>query len=163
MCKHNGQRESFRPGRYYLIIVVVLFSFTLPLTGCGPSLPGTVPVKGQVLLDNKPIADAVVMFVPKAGGRPADGSTDASGNFSLKTFGHDDGAIPGDYIVTVSLMKMSNITAAADDLSGEVGEGGIQEEWIIPKRYAQRDSTPLTAKVESGMPPVVLKLTSSEE
>jgi len=145
------------------LIAIIVIALILPLSGCGPSRPATVPVTGQVLLDESPIADAVVMFVPKAGGRPADGSTDAAGNFSLKTFGHDDGAIPGDYTVTVSLMKTSNVTAAANDLSGEVGEGGIQEEWIIPKRYAQIDTTPLTAIVESSMPPVALKLTSGEE
>jgi hypothetical protein len=63
-----------------------------------------VKVQGAVTLDGKPLAGAMVTFLPsgeKGGGRPAGGRTDADGSFRLTTFKADDGALPGHYRVTV--------------------------------------------------------------
>jgi hypothetical protein len=65
------------------------------------------PVRGQVLFDKKPARGAFVLFVPVnepmeiKDPRPG-GHVDADGNFRLSTYGVDDGAPAGDYIVLIT-------------------------------------------------------------
>jgi len=74
----------------------------LALVGCGGK-PGPVPVQGTVLLDGKPLEGATVSFVPEGGtGRSASGFTDKDGVFHLMTTNPNDGAVPGNYRVTVT-------------------------------------------------------------
>lgn len=79
----------------------------LPAAGCGSSdRPETVPVAGQVLVGGKSIEGATVTFRPtEKTGRPAFGMTDAEGNFVLSTFDDGDGAIPGEYNITIEKVK----------------------------------------------------------
>jgi hypothetical protein len=74
---------------------VVLFA------GCGGSQ--TSPVRGVVLVDGKPAAEASIQFVPQGSGRVATGQTDAKGEFAMSTFNPQDGVMPGDYKVVISL------------------------------------------------------------
>jgi hypothetical protein len=71
------------------------------IVGCSSS--NTHPVRGRVLLDEKPVAGAAVTFMPVNGnGRPPTGMTDQDGVFQLTSFKKNDGALSGDYIVVVS-------------------------------------------------------------
>ncbi|HQU45924.1 MAG TPA: carboxypeptidase-like regulatory domain-containing protein, partial [Pirellulales bacterium] len=81
-----------------------------PIAGCdgaGPKL-ATVPVGGRVTLDGQPLEGALVAFIPDDAnnGKSANGTTDASGNFQLKTLSGGAnlsiGALPGDYKVSVA-------------------------------------------------------------
>src|SRR5437763_7975974 len=82
----------------YLVLGCILAS--LP-TGC--SRNGLLEVEGTVLLDNQPVPDATVLFIPEGGsGQPAQGVTDENGRFQLTTFKDKDGALPGAYKVTVT-------------------------------------------------------------
>ena len=75
--------------------------FIAATSGC--SAGNTYPVRGRVLLDELPVANAAVTFMPVDGkGRPATGFTDSDGVFRLTTYKQDDGAPRGDYIVVVS-------------------------------------------------------------
>src|SRR5262245_12374499 len=71
--------------------------------GCGQGK--TVKVEGVVTLDGKPLPAATVTFVPDGNGRAASGRTDQDGIFRLTTFRTDDGAVPGEYKVTVVVDK----------------------------------------------------------
>jgi hypothetical protein len=83
--------------RYFLLV------FLLALLPAGCSKNGLVEVEGTVMLDNQPVADATVLFIPEGGtGQPAQGVTDEKGRFQLTTFKDKDGALPGSYKVTVS-------------------------------------------------------------
>jgi hypothetical protein len=76
--------------------------FLLPWSvGCGDAK--TVKIQGALTLDGKPLAGAMVTFLPfnEKEGRAAGGRTDSSGSFHLTTFKTDDGALPGKYRVTV--------------------------------------------------------------
>ena len=80
----------------------VLFLVTLVHPGCSSSNK-PVEVNGVVLLDNEPVAEATVLFIPDGNvGQPAHGMTDENGKFQLTTFKENDGAIPGNYKVTVT-------------------------------------------------------------
>jgi hypothetical protein len=70
--------------------------------GCGGKNK-PVRVEGIVTLDGNPLAGATITFVPEQEGRrPASGVTDDDGSFELTTFQAGDGALAGDYKVTVS-------------------------------------------------------------
>lgn len=129
--------------------------------GCGQSdRPQLAPVTGAVLLDGQPMEGAAVMFIPVAGGRPAQGLTDAQGKFRLTTFEENDGAIVGEHKVSVTKMKVTGATETAEGLSGTVDAANIQETWIVPQRYSLPETSNLTAKVEKGMPEPKFELSS---
>src|SRR5438270_426084 len=90
---------------------LVVFSFTCTvLAGCGGPTGApdearamVVPVSGKLLsADGKPVANAWVVFLPREiPGHEANAPTGPDGSFRLSTFGKEDGAIPGRYVVTV--------------------------------------------------------------
>jgi hypothetical protein len=67
------------------------------------------PVKGRVMFNGKPVADASLTFSPlgaegqKETGKSGTGYTDANGYFELSTFKNYDGALIGNHSVTVML------------------------------------------------------------
>jgi hypothetical protein len=87
--------------------------------GCGGGKDRTVAVKGNVTLDGKSLVGALVTFVPKdpSAGRAAIGRTDANGRFQLSTYNTDDGALPGEYKVTVAYQEAAE-GQAVDDPTG---------------------------------------------
>lgn len=80
--------------------------------GCGssstPSGQKPVhPVRGQVLVDGKPAVGAFVLFIPaqEPVGTPDPrprATVNEDGSFTLSTYGTDDGAPAGEYLVTVT-------------------------------------------------------------
>ncbi len=145
-----------------LIVVAVATVFAAAVVGCGKGRPKTVPVTGTVTFDGKPVEGASVAFYPAEGGRPATGTTDAQGKFTLTTFESGDGALPGSYNVTV--MKVSGGEATADEDSDTeetlMGDMGSEGESLLPPKYANVKSSGLTVEVKAGMEPVTLQLTS---
>ena len=147
--------SNTRYGRLWIACCICLLA-----AGCGPGRPATVPVKGTVTLDGKPVAGAQVMLMPQQGGRPAQGLTDGSGRFALETFAPGDGALPGLHAVTVTCRRVSGVAADADGLEGEVGPGGPKVEWIVPRKYADPKTSGLSSQVARGMAPLELRLSA---
>lgn len=155
--------------RRYCVYVALLAALTLPVAaGCGSGNPSTVPVKGTVTLNGNPVDGASVTFVPEAGGRPATGTTDASGQFTLTTFETGDGAPEGKYKVGVNKTSAAvNVEAGAGgaappgvQLSGPPGSGGPppRPKSELPEKYGNAEKSGLTVEVKSGMEPVKLDL-----
>jgi hypothetical protein len=136
------------------MIMVMLAIMVALETGCGPSRPALLPAEGVVTLDGKPLANAALVFQPKAGGRPASGRTDATGRFSMGTFAAKDGVLPGEHTVTIM---------AVEDV-GPPPEKGSQSEtrWVTPKRYSRADASGLSATVAAGSKMFTFDLTSEE-
>lgn len=86
-----------------LASVVSLTAFALVgITGCsGSDLPNLAKVSGVVKLDDKPHANAHVMFTP-AQGRPSEGVTDASGKYELSYLPGVKGAQLGEHKVSIT-------------------------------------------------------------
>jgi len=92
------------------ISMLMLVAGCVAAVGCGGrELPETVNVTGKIMFEGKAVDNAEVGFVPtteEKGTFAARGRTDSEGQFELMTyFGPDDdvsGALPGDYIVTVT-------------------------------------------------------------
>jgi hypothetical protein len=82
--------------------------------GCGGG-PTPVPVSGRVTLDNKPLANATLQFVPVAAAKDnttqisSIGTTGEDGRYSLtlNTDGHAKGALVGKYKVMITLGAQS--------------------------------------------------------
>src|SRR6187399_2370414 len=88
-----------------------LLTVGIVLTGCwGSSRPATYPVTGTVTSQGKPVAGAVITFVPTDAGEAASAITDSEGKYALTTWAAGDGARPGEYRVKVSKQEQ----AAAD-------------------------------------------------
>jgi hypothetical protein len=85
------------------LLGLFLSALILTTVGCGKRL---AKVEGVVTLDGKPLAGATVSFVPAGEGRAATGRTGTDGSFRLTTFRTDDGALPGEYRVVVTVTEM---------------------------------------------------------
>ena len=121
--------------------------------------PARTLVSGKVTYDGNSVEGATVVLVPSSqGGKPATGLTDASGMFKLRTFETDDGALPGEYKVTVTKLKSAaenqvaeddpNYEPPAEDGSDEDGSDG-EPEHLLPEKYASAESSGLTASIPS--------------
>lgn len=128
--------------------------------GCGPGRLTTVPIRGSITLDGKPVARATVLFVPAAGGVPGRGVTDADGGFTLTTFAEGDGAITGKHRVAVSKMKVTGVDATEDGMLPATVSGEVRTIWVTPQKHADASTSGLEVDVARGMPAVALALES---
>ena len=156
--------------RLYLLIL----SF-LGLTGLGCSVDEGEPkhpVTGTVVWKGKPVEGAIVAFSPASGGAPASAVTDASGVYHLTTKVAGDGAVAGEYAVTVAKYQSTvdepkpapaaEAEAGADpyDITDEYPTGYDEMEEaelaaaisknLLPPKYAQATSSGLKATVVEG-------------
>jgi hypothetical protein len=130
------------------------------LTGCGAKL---VPVSGTVTLDDRPLANATVMFLHEdAGGRDAHGVTNENGGFALSTLRPGDGAFPGSYKITVHYSDPSKaVPSGATPADAQKARPKVtRPSVVLPAIYTDADKTTLKHRVpEDGA--VSLKLQSS--
>lgn len=106
------------------------------LLGCGGSdHPDVGKVSGTVTLDQKPLAEATVMFQPP-NGRASLATTDSNGKYSLTYIDGVPGAMLGTHKVIIRT-----------EIPGEDGKPPIAKE-KLPKKY--HDKTELTADVKAG-------------
>jgi hypothetical protein len=101
-------------------------------------------VRGQVLQNDKPLVDALVVFHPKVDFHPAlpkpQAITNTEGKFTLTSLTSSDGAPLGDYAITVELRQ--------ERLSGEeLTRDGPN---LLPPQYAKPVTTPLNYSVKRG-------------
>ena len=114
-------------------------------------------VRGTVTLDGEPVPEASLTFMPKDGGRPAFGITDANGAFTLTTFGENDGAIPGMHSVTITAVE-ENVSDKTEELAEEYGSLSEvmqprrrpKQTWRVPERYSESKTSELSFEVKRG-------------
>lgn len=95
---------------------VVLVGMLLVTAGCGGGKAGRLPVypaRGKVLLDGRPTKGIFVYCWPGDIGKNEaycpTGQTDEQGNFVLSTYGENDGAPEGEYVVTLEWPERFNV------------------------------------------------------
>ena len=92
------------------------------VVGCGGEPDPPVPVSGKVLYGGKPVEGATVTFLPAESGRSASGKTGADGAFTLTTNKTNDGAKPGEYVVTIAKVEAKGGGDGGVDISsGDYG------------------------------------------
>ncbi|MFM7207045.1 MAG: hypothetical protein ACKO4T_10300 [Planctomycetaceae bacterium] len=149
----------FVPPRPSSITAAITALVLIAIAGCGPKRPATVPVRGTVTLDGKPVASATVLFQPPQG-VPGRAITGGDGGFTLTTFIDGDGAIPGRHRVAVTKFTITGLTESEGGVSGAATPGAVRETWITPQKYASLTDSGLEVEVETGMSPVALELKS---
>jgi hypothetical protein len=123
--------------------------------GCGSS-DGLVcaPVRGQVLMGGKPVAEAMIAFHP-LGEHPAEAPRpvaycNAEGRFTLTTLNSGDGAPPGRYAVTIELRE-----------ARLVGEEMVRDgQNLLPPAYGDPRRSPVQCEViagENAIPPIQIE------
>jgi len=138
-----------------LLLVIALW-----MVGCGgpevPFLKDLVPATGRVTLDGKPLSGATVTFSPDIaveGGRFATGVTDANGVYELAvmvsgiTPEQSKGALPGEYVVSISRVEMPDVPPAPE---GSEEAGAFSEEMgkqLVPSQYTDPQTSKLKATV----------------
>jgi hypothetical protein len=127
-----------RRGLLPLCLVVVL---SLLCSACSSGRKPVQAVRGQILVDGQPAAQAQVLLHPTEGSsdnpRPT-GQTDDQGYFQLTSYAKDDGAPQGSYLVTVTWFRVW-------DSGREVVRYNA-----LPQRYADPRSSQLQVTVAKG-------------
>jgi hypothetical protein len=123
----------------------VLLGISTFLTGCGSSVAGptTVPVRGVVKYNGKPVEKLSIAFIPESG-MLAMGKTDAKGQFQLMTNKPSDGAMTGNYKVAISF-----VSDAPPPMPGLPGSSDYKAPLSpIPTKYADANTSGLTKTVD---------------
>jgi hypothetical protein len=87
----------------------------LAAAGCSKGPLKTFPVTGELYVDGKPAESAFIYLYPAGGGLAenaptAYGQVDKDGHYTLSSYGKDDGAPAGDYVVCFSWRARSGLT-----------------------------------------------------
>ena len=155
-------------GKFFKSLGVLFLS---AIVGCGGGVdrPKTIPVTGTVMYNGVPIAGAEVSFWNDAAPRAASGVTDPEGKFSLSMFSPNDGAIPGDNVITVTKIEggevipsaspeemLNNPSAMASGYQTKMDDGGPKS--AVPAKYAKKNTSPLKENVSEENNQFVLQL-----
>jgi hypothetical protein len=143
----DAAMPTFPPNRWCRGLTVLTWAAAgIGLSGCSETAKPTYPVHGQVMIEGKPAARALVAFHPVgATGREAvhpAGQADEKGNFTLTTFAAGDGAPPGEYQVTVVCLVPTKVRNRNDDETVTRN--------VLPARYAKAETSQLRATVAKG-------------
>lgn len=139
--------------RYAFCILAILLCCSA--VGCGKSgLSGTIRAKGKVTYKGQPVEGATVVFSPvDQTGRAASGLTDAQGNFNLTTLEAGDGALAGQYKVSISKTTTAGkANMTPDEARATLSSGKptlLPRDEGLPVKY-KNDAGGLTAEVTSG-------------
>ena len=131
-----------------LALVILAASLSSCSSGYDDGLK-KVPVRGTITIDGKPVAGLVVRLLGTTASEKSNaqfpvGVTDAQGAFQLSTNGTNDGAVAGEYNVTV-MWPENNEPPMKDKLKGA---------------YATPAKSKLKATIgneETTLPPIELK------
>jgi hypothetical protein len=127
------------------------------------------PVSGKVTYNGQPVAKAKISFIPasKEGAKQGASGDIVDGAFSLSTLSPGDGALPGDYLVTISAREVDEEKLKAETekimakhgMTGKVGamvppelqaKAAKDAKSSLPKKYEDPKTSKLTAKVVEG-------------
>lgn len=131
--------------RLFSVVYLAVFVGLVGCSGNGGSRIEVAPVSGTVKYNGAAVADATISFSTTA--RSASGQTNAQGEYKLTTFDTDDGAVPGDHVVTIIKLVGSDGNAiremTKEDLAkttnptadfGKLLKGQLPEKYGDPKK-----------------------------
>jgi hypothetical protein len=139
-------RSEFKAQTSWRLLAILIAGALL--VGCSrqSGRDGLAPVFGRVTYAGQPLAEGRILFYPDDGRRMAMGSIDASGNYALTTFEHQDGAYVGKHRVVIEAVREISLGPKSPD--DEYRTGNVRRERLVPAIYADRKSSPLEAVVE---------------
>lgn len=147
------------PKKYSQLIPCVISIMILLALGCSQTVqdgrPARAKVTGSVSLGGGVLSGTNVLLHSQSDqGQDAVGKTEADGTFTLTTFTPGDGALPGEYKVTVS--KVETVSAVTEEQAQQLLSQGRpvpppKNTELVPKKYTNMSLTPLTFTVEAGI------------
>lgn len=123
--------------------MLMLFAVVGLASGCSDGRPARVPASGRVTIDGEPLQYGSVLFLPEQG-RPAAGSLDKEGRFSLTCFEENDGIIPGKYRVQIK---------------GTEPIGEDAQRWHAPMKYSRAAESGLEMEITEPTDSILFELT----
>lgn len=127
--------------------------------GCsGESFPETHAVTGMVTYQGRPVEGAAVILVPgDPKGRSAGGVTDAEGNFTVTTYftpeHRPEGALPGDYVITVSKMEAQELPEGLSPLEEQQAFAKLgPPKSLLPQVYQDPKTSSFSVTIDDGSP-----------
>jgi hypothetical protein len=140
---------------------MVLLSLLTATAGCGSDDgPTLARVQGTVKHDNKPLANALVVFLPETpGALSASGTTDNEGYYQLMTRSPGDGVLIGKHRVTVMARGPDQKLPEDQNPTGLPGGNFVPGDPLIPEKYFSPETSGLTAEVKSGKNTLDFELT----
>src|SRR6476620_3867291 len=125
------------------LAVSILVAAAIVLTGCPNSRPATYRETGTVTMQGKPVAGAVITFVPTSHeGQAASAITDSEGKYALTTWQAGDGARPGEYRVKVSKKEQK--------IYVEKKTAPPPAKSLVPSKYLDESTSGLSHTVPNG-------------
>jgi mannose-6-phosphate isomerase-like protein (cupin superfamily) len=100
--------------------------------------PQPAKVSGTVTFNGEPLSNAVLTFVSRKG-LAATGVTDKQGRYVLTTFEENDGAVPGQYRVTIATRSAPSSKRTRDASA------------TIPAKYSNPQTSELECEVREGV------------
>jgi hypothetical protein len=126
---------------------LIAFGCTLVGAGCDPGpravIEKTVPAAGVLTWQGEPLEHYMITFYPKDGKRPAVARTDKEGRFTLGTNDANDGAVPGEHVVTVVYVGPE----VHQEPGNEEARTILPPKVTIPEKYADVKSSDITIEV----------------
>lgn len=141
-----------------LSVVVLAVGLSVFFSGCGDGRPEVAPVSGKVTMNGQPVPMGTIQFWPEKG-RPARGTINKDGTYTLTTFEQGDGAVLGKHTVTIEAVATADNAPKPKSIEEEIAIysnpntpdiGGTRSQTLIPPGYADPKQTPLTAEVKRG-------------
>jgi len=147
-----------------LFSLVLVGSALLSLaTGCSSGVKAnTSKVQGIVKLDGMPVEGATVSFIPKAAdGHLANGLTGSDGVFTLTTYNTGDGALPGEYTVTVVKTATKSVGDGGPDIASMDQKDRAKAMASMMASQAKQKNTEAKSKKREELPSVYADPTKS--
>jgi hypothetical protein len=127
----------------------VLALFVSLTAGCGKTGPKLVQVNGKVTMQGRPLTCGVVTFQPLEDGkvstrRPSIGVIEESGTYRISTFANHDGAMPGEYLVSVdgAVEKASGKALSIDPVEAAPIAGAVPKKYLTPQTSGLKAMVP---------------------
>lgn len=154
-----------------LAVFAVFACWLMASGGCGYRRPQRIPTTGTLLLDNSPVPNANLVFLPAEGGRPAMAQSDENGQFTISSFGGNDGLPAGRYKLLATKLTLRkraqkrldafNASQAADN-GGDIQFTDADYRNMIPARYSDPLSSDYEVVIEKNGTPLTINLSSDE-
>jgi len=146
-------------------IICLMLALVIPcFMGCGPSRPPLGKIEGTVYFDGEPIKSGTILF-SVAGARDASGRIEDGVIRNVTTFDEGDGVPVGEARIAVLVFREQTPQAApspvVDDTAMPGGGSSMLiggEQFAIPARFTNPESSGLTATITRGTNTINLEL-----
>lgn len=122
-------------------LAILVAPALIAVVGCSDDGIGKrYPVTGSVSYNGKPVAKAGIALVPKgsnSGGQGANGTVENGQIVSVTTLNPGDGALPGEYVVTVTARDVDTAKAQAEGNEAAQKHGMGKMAMVPPEMLAK--------------------------